>query len=132
MHVSARVVDTPISRRMRSASAFWPPVKAAMARICAATASARATFMARTVRMARTARLTLRERDLVAGSGISTRTRMKLPQRRWEIAQSDTGQCLRYGLGRSLRQPLYADAFLPLASLHGRSAACVAAQRAVT
>src|SRR5213083_1735780 len=30
MHVSARVVDTPISRRMRSASAFWPPVKAAM------------------------------------------------------------------------------------------------------
>src|SRR6267378_4428379 len=33
-----RFVDTPISRRMRSASAFWPPVRAAMACTCAARA----------------------------------------------------------------------------------------------
>src|SRR5439155_13691917 len=64
-----RIVPTPISRRMRSASAFWPPGRAARACVCAVTASARARFTAWTVGAARTAPLTVGEGDVVAGSG---------------------------------------------------------------
>src|SRR5207247_9865827 len=53
MSFSAGTVDTPISRRMRSASDFSPPVRAAMAWTCAAPAPASARFMACPVRPAR-------------------------------------------------------------------------------